>query len=131
MKDVTSRVIEHRLDAFQFRETVLIPKPLTKLDVEQAFDPEYLGEHLRATMTAYIYGHSATQTVVHRAPADWWQHLKQRFAPAWVLRRWPVREKEQRVVVEALRLFPEFVPPRVGEPVCIIREWQPSWSRPW
>lgn len=25
------------------------------------------------------------------APADWWEHVKERFAPAWFLRRWPVR----------------------------------------
>ena len=24
-------------------------------------------------------------------PADWWEHVKERFAPAWVLDRWPVR----------------------------------------
>lgn len=23
-------------------------------------------------------------------PANWWQHFKQRFFPAWALRRWPV-----------------------------------------
>ena len=29
-------------------------------------------------------------------PADWWQALKERFAPAWFLRRWPVRYIENR-----------------------------------
>lgn len=24
-------------------------------------------------------------------PADWWQHVKQRWFPAWALARWPVR----------------------------------------
>lgn len=24
-------------------------------------------------------------------PADWWQHFKQRWFPAWALERWPVR----------------------------------------
>ena len=47
-------------------------------------------------------------------PADWWQHLKQRFAPAWVLRRWPVettvdkqtdhRQADFRVAIAGLNL---------------------------
>ncbi len=25
-------------------------------------------------------------------PRDWWEAVKERFAPAWALRRWPVRK---------------------------------------
>lgn len=25
-----------------------------------------------------------------RVPANWWQHFKQRWFPAWALKRWPV-----------------------------------------
>ncbi len=37
-------------------------------------------------------------------PADWWQAVKQRFAPRWALRRWPVRM--ERYSFEAHRLYP-------------------------
>lgn len=38
-----------------------------------------------------------------RWPADWWEALKQRFAPAWFVQRWPVREAV--FAVDAWRLW--------------------------
>ncbi|MBN1605857.1 MAG: hypothetical protein JW940_04455 [Polyangiaceae bacterium] len=35
-------------------------------------------------------------------PADWWQALKERWAPKWLLRRWPVRRR----VFDALAFYP-------------------------
>ena len=34
---------------------------------------------------------------ITRYPADWWQHFKERWAPLWVKRRWPVRYLEVRL----------------------------------
>ena len=38
-----------------------------------------------------------------RYPRDWWQAVKNRFAPTWALRRWPVVE----VVVNVRVLYPK------------------------
>lgn len=35
-------------------------------------------------------------------PADWWQAVKERWFPAWALRRWPV----QRVTLRAQEILP-------------------------
>lgn len=37
-------------------------------------------------------------------PADWKQAIKERFAPAWALNRWPVKYTE--VVITAKELYP-------------------------
>jgi hypothetical protein len=54
-------------------------------------------------------------------PADWREALKERFAPAWFLRRWPVRRT--RVDMEVLY-------PRIGIPdtqhVVKLRVWTPT-----
>jgi len=40
-------------------------------------------------------------------PADWWQHVKERWFRKWMLRRWPVKYEE----VIAMHKFPELDPP--------------------
>jgi len=42
-----------------------------------------------------------------RYPVDWWQAVKERWFPPWLLRRYPVRYKE----VIAVHNFPELDPP--------------------
>lgn len=39
------------------------------------------------------------------APRDWWEAIKERFAPKWFTRRWPVRYDE--ITVECFAIFPE------------------------
>lgn len=50
------------------------------------------------------------ETVKAEWPADWWEALKARFAPAWFLRRWPVRY--ERRVLEAQALYPKIALPQ-------------------
>lgn len=35
--------------------------------------------------------------IVIEHPADWWQAVRERFAPSWWLRRFPVRKVEHRI----------------------------------
>jgi hypothetical protein len=64
-------------------------------------------------------------------PATWWQHLKQRWFPAWALRRWPVRmETKAESKVETHRfkcvaLLPNFryqAPPETGSEY-VLKSW--------
>lgn len=61
-----------------------------------------------------------------RIPADWWEAVKERWAPAWALRRWPVRYRflVPRAYYPGLRLprehGPEFV---MFRPEPIRRPW--------
>ena len=38
-------------------------------------------------------------------PADWWQAFRDRWFPAWWLRRWPIRHREVRM--RLLGLYPQ------------------------
>jgi hypothetical protein len=51
--------------------------------------------------------------VVIAVPRDWWQAVRQRWCPAWWLRRYPVLETTH--VVESRMLLPEVpLPPALG-----------------
>ena len=49
------------------------------------------------------------QVVAVEQPADWWQHFKERWFPAWLLRRFPVRMEKfpHPVKVEAFAVYPK------------------------
>jgi hypothetical protein len=54
-------------------------------------------------------------------PADWIEALKERFAPAWFLRRWPVRKAR----IDMQVLYPRIAFPRERHTVK-IRQWTPD-----
>lgn len=54
-------------------------------------------------------------------PADWIEALKERFAPEWFLRRWPVRKS--RIDMDVL--YPRIAIPR-GQHTVKIRQWTPD-----
>jgi hypothetical protein len=60
------------------------------------------------------------RTIKVSYPADWREALKERFAPAWALRRWPVRWKVH--TVEASTLFPKATIkiPELGQPTRVM-----------
>lgn len=64
------------------------------------------------------------ETVIFKAPATWWQHLKQDLFPRWLLNRFPVRQAVTKRVVryEILASYPQAdiaVPDIFGKPVMI------------
>jgi hypothetical protein len=84
--------------------------------------PDGFGDHWlkeqRYLMTLSIFrlAHELTIDLPYfRYPDGWWQALKERWLPRWLLSRWPVRLKcvgggKQSVDVKAL--FPELESPR-------------------
>jgi hypothetical protein len=47
--------------------------------------------------------------IAHSYPANWWQAIKARWLPRWVLRPWPV--KETTVTLTARELYPKIAMP--------------------
>lgn len=75
---------------------------LDELDIEI----EPLLDILMLRMSTYVWTEKLaeeSQEVTHEVPATWFQHLKQDHAPAWVLRRWPVRMSAITTVVRFTR----------------------------
>lgn len=62
--------------------------------------------------TEVIQDETATLKVEFSCPADWWQHFKQRWFAAWMLKRWPVAmtvtKKEESHRFKTMALLPEF-----------------------
>lgn len=59
------------------------------------------------------------ENYVFKAPADWWQAVKERFATAWFLERWPVKYRTENI--DAIALYPE-IPLAKREPFIVIAE---------
>lgn len=55
-----------------------------------------------------IYGKRHPKEHVVRYPADWWEAVKERFAPAWFRDRYPVRFVE--VTASLLETYPDIQP---------------------
>lgn len=62
--------------------------------IAASIDVRMLEDQITATVTAHITavvtGRRAHPVVVRR-PADWWQAVRERWAPHWWIRRHPVR----------------------------------------
>jgi hypothetical protein len=52
----------------------------------------------------------ATRQIYTEYPADWWQAVKERFAPHWFLRRWPIRYT--KIELHADELYPKIALPK-------------------
>lgn len=61
----------------------------------------------------------------YRYPLDWWQHVKQRFAPRWFLKRWPVIERVVRVSFS--ECYPEFKPSLPGK-LSVVKVLVSEWN---
>ena len=67
---------------------------------------EGMYEHARGVMAiemkVAIYGKDHPKKHVIRYPADWWEDLKERFAPSWFLDKYPVKFTEVTASLEEL-----------------------------
>ena len=54
---------------------------------------DWISKMLIAKMTTYVLGMNEKR-IQWKCPCDWWEAVKYQFAPAWFLRRWPVRYDE-------------------------------------
>lgn len=77
----------------------------TIVETIQLFDLDAMRIQLRRTVWA-----KALDKHHFDFPTDWKQALKERFAPRWVLRRWPVKYAELDVTV--YHSYPALIMPR-------------------
>jgi len=85
---------------------------------------EYVLETSRLMLYSMVqYAEQKCEPVIY--PADWWQAVKQRFAPAWCLKRWPVK----LTVWEPFVIYPDIKLPERQHYVKIRRLSEiPSWQ---
>lgn len=72
-----------------------------------------------------VYGKEHPDRHVVRFPADWWQAVKERFAPAWFRDRWPVVFTE--ITVSLKEHYPDIEPVLPDQyPVMVFRKREVS-----
>lgn len=80
----------HRLDIVQLGVSAALSRYQLE-DLAHSIELEAvqhrLGEQLVYQLRAYLYGKK--ESTEHRFPATWWDAVKIRFFPAWLLRRYP------------------------------------------
>jgi hypothetical protein len=86
------------IQALGVLEPHLTPDARAAIEVELQSGLGGLVLKMRRHMLA-VAGTEHRQSFVY--PADWWQAVKERFAPRWFLRRWPVERIEHTLKVEA------------------------------
>ena len=88
-----------------------VPEP--EIRVERAVDS------MLNTWSIYFRKHLPTRELLDlRWPTDWWQAVKNRWAPGWWLRRWPVRWEG----VDLTQVVAMEVPRNIGHPVFYAYE---------
>lgn len=55
-------------------------------------------------LLSYVWADPPIESIKCEWPATWWQHVKQRWAPRWCLKRWPVRMEHR--IMEAQHYYP-------------------------
>ncbi len=71
--------------------------------IEYIKDRDLITGYLIDRVVFSFYGLMKKQTV--ELPANWWEHFKQRWYPAWILKRYPVKMKKYEFTCE--QVFPE------------------------
>lgn len=122
MSRATETVRRYALEAIQLKFRGVVPESVVR-DVTVTDVANFVADEMLVQLECLFYGVRASHTVAFWVPEDWWQHVKKRFAPEWALERWPVRYRRLHQTVHAARLFPDFVPPKVGERVAHIVEY--------
>lgn len=65
-------------------------------EITPVFINDWMSNSLLIELHTNIYCKDETETRISY-PSSWWQHVRQRFYPKWLLRRYPVK-KEYHVV---------------------------------
>lgn len=80
---------------------------------QQYHSSEHYGRHLVSTLHTTLVGNSFdVDAVTVRWPADWRQAFKERWFPAWLLRRFPVKYAEKTVRRRVTKVCPHLDVPQ-------------------
>jgi len=110
--------MDDSIKVVQGREAVISPEQIVleklRYHLRQTIDRRLLSAHISIDwdsmlhavliqVDGFVWARELSRQEV-RYPADWWQAFKRRWMPAFILRRWPVRETI--VTVHAKAFYP-------------------------
>lgn len=68
---------------------------LIKIDI-----PHLLADRFILSFDCYCRKITYIETIYHVEPWDWWEHFKLRWFPKWWLKRYPIKQKQNRKIIE-------------------------------
>lgn len=113
------------------RETYLAQKALGyEFAMEPRMEMDCLA-HTAQRMLILMQDVLVQREQIAQYPSDWWQAVKQRFAPAWFLRRYPV----MKTTIDMTVLYPRIAIPKerhtvtmqIVEPLQFQKQYS-QWS---
>ena len=116
---------------------VVFPKlEQMKLGAAGNWNVNVMADYMRDATVAQITGYFASQPLIPEIniayPKDWLEAVKERFAPEWFLKRFPVRYVAHYAKVADL--YPEFIVPKsLGRSIRIAehRSWDTTERNDW
>ena len=99
-KEYTARIerfcLRHRIDRQLLMRNTVVEKWMDEATQSMVI-------HMERRIAA---GETVEETHSVQYPADWWQHLKQRWSPRWALKRWPVKMTTVMLPSKVTRMCP-------------------------
>lgn len=99
-KEYTARIerlcIRHNLDGRMAMQNMVL----------EEWHDRALDQMVLQMMRRLAAGDTTEETHSIQYPKDWWQHCKQRWSPAWALKRWPVKMTTVTLPAKVTRMCP-------------------------
>ncbi len=94
----------------------------TPTTVKATLEQSFMFDELCVMLVQHIAKQKITEEhVVAVWPEDWWQAFKQRFAPVWFLRRWPVKMTGKTAIFEVAAYYPKIALPDQKNYIHILK----------
>lgn len=71
----------------------------------KAIQDDFIRDRLTLIIQGYIWGESGKTQLIHY-PATWWDAVKERWFPRWLLARYPAVYREHEISLKTL--YPDF-----------------------
>lgn len=97
------------LQARQFISVAKLPAELVRENLSTSVELNVVLQELLVVMEYRLLSHNLGVTD-YRWPSTWWEHVKERWLPAWAIQRWPV--KYTNISVTAYHNYPTLSLPR-------------------
>ena len=98
---------EVQLKKFKIMVLNTISEDLIDAEVDFSSHLNFMTNDIGVRVKGYIWSENV-DTVNIQYPADWWQAVKERFAPKFILNRWPVKYIKHYIDVNVI--YPNYRP---------------------
>jgi hypothetical protein len=97
---------EKKLEKFKYMLYTQMSRELVDVltdipDIDISTHDTFFCSEIILRVKGFVWGENLQSETI-QAPRDWWEHFKERWFPAWALRRWPVQYTGKTLTARAL-----------------------------